>query len=94
VGSHLFTDLEDGIYDPRASPRGSRFSGNVGTDHAVYEQGISAGNVDNENLVEQKKTNLVTLSIHLQFRSFADRLETVVWGFHHGRYTVSFGSNQ
>ncbi|KAL0543475.1 hypothetical protein IC582_018571 [Cucumis melo] len=59
--------------------------GNVGADHAVFEQGASAGNVGNERLVEQKKANPVALLLssammlrHLQFPSFADRLETAV----------------
>ena len=61
------------------------FSGNVGQDHAVFEQGASAGNVGNEKIVEQKKANPVALLLssammlrHLQFPSFADRLETAV----------------
>ncbi|KAF8377710.1 hypothetical protein HHK36_031094 [Tetracentron sinense] len=59
--------------------------GNVGADHAVFEQGASAGNVGNEKLVGQKKANPVALLLssammlrHLQFPSFADRLETAV----------------
>ncbi|XP_054787108.1 isocitrate dehydrogenase [NAD] regulatory subunit 1, mitochondrial isoform X2 [Prosopis cineraria] len=59
--------------------------GNVGAEHAVFEQGASAGNVGNENLVEQKRANPVALLLssammlrHLQFPSFADRLETAV----------------
>ncbi|XP_047312125.1 isocitrate dehydrogenase [NAD] regulatory subunit 1, mitochondrial [Impatiens glandulifera] len=59
--------------------------GNVGADHAVFEQGASAGNVGNKNVVEQKKANPVALLLssammlrHLQFPSFADRLETAV----------------
>ncbi|KAJ6808604.1 putative isocitrate dehydrogenase [NAD] regulatory subunit 1, mitochondrial isoform X1 [Iris pallida] len=59
--------------------------GNVGQDHAIFEQGASAGNVGNEKLVEQKKANPVALLLssammlrHLQFPSFADRLETAV----------------
>ncbi|CAD6260514.1 unnamed protein product [Miscanthus lutarioriparius] len=59
--------------------------GNVGQDYAVFEQGASAGNVGNENIVEQKKANPVALLLssammlrHLQFPSFADRLETAV----------------
>ncbi|XP_020111812.1 isocitrate dehydrogenase [NAD] regulatory subunit 1, mitochondrial isoform X2 [Ananas comosus] len=59
--------------------------GNVGQDHAVFEQGASAGNVGNEKIVEQKKANPVALLLssammlrHLQFPSFADRLETAV----------------
>lgn len=60
-------------------------TGNVGADHAVFEQGASAGNVGNEKLLEQKKANPVALLLssammlrHLQFPSFADRLETAV----------------
>ncbi|KAJ0014562.1 hypothetical protein Pint_19765 [Pistacia integerrima] len=59
--------------------------GNVGADHAVFEQGASAGNVGNEKVLEQKKANPVALLLssammlrHLQFPSFADRLETAV----------------
>ncbi|XP_019172178.1 PREDICTED: isocitrate dehydrogenase [NAD] regulatory subunit 1, mitochondrial [Ipomoea nil] len=59
--------------------------GNVGSDTAVFEQGASAGNVGNPNLVEQKRANPVALLLssammlrHLQFPSFADRLETAV----------------
>ncbi|KAJ8640803.1 hypothetical protein MRB53_017497 [Persea americana] len=59
--------------------------GNVGADHAIFEQGASAGNVGTEMLVEQKKANPVALLLssammlrHLRFPSFADRLETAV----------------
>ncbi|KAF7129643.1 hypothetical protein RHSIM_Rhsim10G0199600 [Rhododendron simsii] len=59
--------------------------GNVGADHAVFEQGASAGNVGNIKVLEQKKANPVALLLssammlrHLQFPSFADRLETAV----------------
>ncbi|KAF9608608.1 hypothetical protein IFM89_010093 [Coptis chinensis] len=59
--------------------------GNVGADHAIFEQGASAGNVGNEKLVVEKKANPVALLLssammlrHLQFPSFADRLETAV----------------
>ncbi|KAJ6927798.1 isocitrate dehydrogenase [Populus alba x Populus x berolinensis] len=59
--------------------------GNVGADYAVFEQGASAGNVGKEKMVEQKKANPVALLLssammlrHLQFPSFADRLETAV----------------
>nr|CAA76076.1 NADP-dependent isocitrate dehydrogenase-like protein [Solanum lycopersicum] len=59
--------------------------GNVGGDHAVFEQGASAGNVGNEKILEQKKANPIALFLssammlrHLQFPSFADRLETSV----------------
>lgn len=60
-------------------------SGNVGAEHAVFEQGASAGNVGNENQVVQRRANPVALLLssammlrHLQFPSFADRLETAV----------------
>jgi isocitrate dehydrogenase (NAD+) len=60
-------------------------AGNVGQDHAIFEQGASAGNVGNDNLVEQQRANPVALLLssammlrHLQFPSFADRLETAV----------------
>ncbi|CAD5179650.1 unnamed protein product [Musa acuminata subsp. malaccensis] len=59
--------------------------GNVGQDHAVFEQGASAGNVGNEKIMEQRKANPVALLLssammlrHLRFPSFADRLETAV----------------
>jgi len=60
-------------------------AGNVGADHAIFEQGASAGNVGNEKLLEQKTANPVAVLLssammlrHLQFPSFADRLETAV----------------
>ncbi|KAL9328280.1 hypothetical protein ACSQ67_003283 [Phaseolus vulgaris] len=60
-------------------------AGNVGADHAVFEQGASAGNVGNDKVVEQQKANPVALLLssammlrHLQFPAFADRLETAV----------------
>ncbi|XP_078172056.1 isocitrate dehydrogenase [NAD] regulatory subunit 1, mitochondrial isoform X2 [Carex rostrata] len=59
--------------------------GNVGQDHAIFEQGASAGNTGTEKLVKQQKANPVALLLssammlrHLQFPSFADRLETSV----------------
>ncbi|GAB4853084.1 Isocitrate dehydrogenase [NAD] regulatory subunit 3, mitochondrial [Ancistrocladus abbreviatus] len=59
--------------------------GNVGAEHAIFEQGASAGNVGNEKIIEQKKANPFALLLssammlrHLQFPSFADRLETAV----------------
>ncbi|KAK7346290.1 hypothetical protein VNO80_20806 [Phaseolus coccineus] len=59
--------------------------GNVGAEHAVFEQGASAGNVGNEQVLEQKVANPVALLLssammlrHLQFPAFADRLETAV----------------
>ncbi|XP_017424126.2 isocitrate dehydrogenase [NAD] regulatory subunit 1, mitochondrial isoform X2 [Vigna angularis] len=59
--------------------------GNVGAEHAVFEQGASAGNVGSEQILEQKIANPVALLLssammlrHLQFPAFADRLETAV----------------
>lgn len=59
--------------------------GNVGTNHAIFEQGASAGNVGNETLVNSKSANPTALLLssammlrHLQFPSFADRLESAV----------------
>lgn len=59
--------------------------GNVGAETAVFEQGASAGNVGSDSNVEQKTANPVALLLssammlrHLQFPSFADRLETAV----------------
>uniref|UniRef100_A0A1J3K5Y7 Isocitrate dehydrogenase [NAD] regulatory subunit 3, mitochondrial n=1 Tax=Noccaea caerulescens TaxID=107243 RepID=A0A1J3K5Y7_NOCCA len=59
--------------------------GNVGAEHAIFEQGASAGNVGNDKIVEQKKANPVALLLssammlrHLRFPTFADQLETAV----------------
>ncbi|XP_028768114.1 isocitrate dehydrogenase [NAD] regulatory subunit 1, mitochondrial-like [Neltuma alba] len=59
--------------------------GNMGAEHAVFEQGASAGSVGNERVVEQRRANPVALMLsstmmlrHLQFPSFADRRETAV----------------
>ncbi|KAL9259269.1 Isocitrate dehydrogenase [NAD] regulatory subunit 1, mitochondrial-like protein [Drosera capensis] len=58
--------------------------GNVGADHAEFEQGASAGNVGSGKIVEQKTANPVALLLssamlrHLLFPSFADWLETAV----------------
>ncbi|KAL9691707.1 hypothetical protein QQ045_012133 [Rhodiola kirilowii] len=59
--------------------------GNVGAEYAVFEQGASAGNVGNDKLVQNKRANPVALLLssammlrHLQFPSFADRLEMAV----------------
>lgn len=61
------------------------FAGNVGAEHAVFEQGASAGNVGSEQILEQKIANPVAILLssammlrHLQFPAFADRLETAV----------------
>ncbi|KAL2650107.1 hypothetical protein R1flu_018235 [Riccia fluitans] len=61
--------------------------GNVGAEHAIFEQGASAGNVGNEKLVLQKTANPTALLLssamllrHLQFPAFADKLEQAVMG--------------
>lgn len=68
--------------------------GNVGVDHAIFEQGASAGNVGDEEVLENKHANPVALLLssammlrHLQFPSFADRLEIAVKNvIQEGRY--------
>lgn len=57
----------------------------MGADHAIFEQGASAGNVGNQKMLEEKKANPVALLLssammlrHLQFPSFSDRLENAV----------------
>ncbi|KAK2663396.1 hypothetical protein Ddye_001970 [Dipteronia dyeriana] len=59
--------------------------GNVGAEHAVFEQCASARNAGNDKIMEQKKANPVALLLssvmmlrHLQLPSFADRLESSV----------------
>ena len=51
----------------------------------MFEQGASAGNVGKDSIVRKNKANQVALLLssammlrHLQFPSFADRLETAV----------------
>ncbi|GKD99968.1 isocitrate dehydrogenase [NAD] regulatory subunit 1, mitochondrial, partial [Tanacetum coccineum] len=63
----------------------AKFAGNVGVDHALFEQGASAGNVGKQKIVDQKTANPVALLLssammlrHLQFPSFAYRLENFV----------------
>ncbi|NP_001312682.1 isocitrate dehydrogenase [NAD] regulatory subunit 1, mitochondrial-like precursor [Nicotiana tabacum] len=59
--------------------------GNVGLIKPVFEQGASPGNVGHEKILKLKKANPVALLLssammlrHLEFPSFADRLETAV----------------
>eukprot|EP00475_Leptophrys_vorax_P030012 TRINITY_DN44608_c0_g1_i1.p1 TRINITY_DN44608_c0_g1~~TRINITY_DN44608_c0_g1_i1.p1 ORF type:complete len:374 (-),score=30.34 TRINITY_DN44608_c0_g1_i1:156-1277(-) len=59
--------------------------GNVGAEHAIFEQGASAGNVGNDAQNVAKKANPTALLLssammlrHLQFPAFADRLETAI----------------
>ncbi|CAI9756442.1 unnamed protein product [Fraxinus pennsylvanica] len=85
VTPNLYGNLVSNTAAGIAGGTGVMPGGNVGADHAIFEQGASAGNVGNENLLEQKKANPVALLLssammlrHLQFPSFADRLETAV----------------
>lgn len=57
----------------------------MGQDHAIFEQGASAGNVGKQKMVDRKTANPVALLLsssmmlrHLHFPSFADRLENAV----------------
>ncbi|KAM7256675.1 hypothetical protein ACFE04_012416 [Oxalis oulophora] len=61
------------------------FGCNAGAEYAVFEQGASAGNVGKEKWVQRKTANPTALLLssammlrHLQFPSFADRLESAV----------------
>ncbi|XP_041998901.1 isocitrate dehydrogenase [NAD] regulatory subunit 1, mitochondrial-like [Salvia splendens] len=85
VTPNLYGNLVSNVAAGIAGGTGVMPGGNVGADHAIFEQGASAGNVGNEKLLEQKKANPVALLLssammlrHLQFPSFADRLETAV----------------
>ncbi|KMT01255.1 hypothetical protein BVRB_9g212730 [Beta vulgaris subsp. vulgaris] len=85
VTPNLYGNLVSNVAAGIAGGTGVMPGGNVGPDHAVFEQGASAGNVGKSELVEDKKANPVALLLssammlrHLQFPSFADRLETAV----------------
>ncbi|KAG6604970.1 Isocitrate dehydrogenase [NAD] regulatory subunit 1, mitochondrial, partial [Cucurbita argyrosperma subsp. sororia] len=85
VTPNLYGNLVANTAAGLAGGTGLMPGGNVGADHAIFEQGASAGNVGNEKIVEQKKANPVALLLssammlrHLQFPSFADRLENAV----------------
>ncbi|KAG8662862.1 isocitrate dehydrogenase [NAD] regulatory subunit 1, mitochondrial isoform X2 [Manihot esculenta] len=85
VSPNLYGNLVANTAAGIAGGTGVMPGGNVGADHAIFEQGASAGNVGNEKILEQKKANPVALLLssammlrHLQFPSFADRLETAV----------------
>ncbi|TVU29419.1 hypothetical protein EJB05_20984, partial [Eragrostis curvula] len=85
VTPNLYGNLVANVAAGIAGGAGVMPGGNAGQDHAVFEQGASAGNVGNEKVVAQKKANPVALLLssammlrHLQFPSFADRLETAV----------------
>ncbi|WVZ74764.1 hypothetical protein U9M48_022903 [Paspalum notatum var. saurae] len=85
VTPNLYGNLVSNVAAGIAGGTGVMPGGNAGQDHAVFEQGASAGNVGNENIVEKKRANPVALLLssammlrHLQFPSFADRLETAV----------------
>eukprot|EP00850_Spirogloea_muscicola_P017957 SM000159S01788 [mRNA] locus=s159:201049:203760:+ [translate_table: standard] len=85
VTPNLYGNLVANVAAGIAGGTGIMPGGNVGMDYAVFEQGASAGNVGNQKLVEQKSANPVALLLssammlrHLQFPSFADRLEKAV----------------
>ncbi|KAL3843322.1 hypothetical protein ACJIZ3_000725 [Penstemon smallii] len=85
VTPNLYGNLVSNTAAGIAGGTGVMPGGNVGAEHAIFEQGASAGNVGNEKEVDQKKANPVALLLssammlrHLQFPSFADRLETSV----------------
>ncbi|XP_047335117.1 isocitrate dehydrogenase [NAD] regulatory subunit 1, mitochondrial-like [Impatiens glandulifera] len=85
VTPNLYGNLVSNTAAGIAGGTGVMPGGNVGADYAVFEQGASAGNVGNEKILVKKKANPVALLLsssmmlrHLQFPSFADRLETAV----------------
>ncbi|KAJ8530327.1 hypothetical protein K7X08_037162 [Anisodus acutangulus] len=85
VTPNLYGNLVANTAAGIAGGTGVILGGNAGEDHAVFEQGASAGNVGNEKIMEPKKANPIALLLssammfrHLQFPSFADRLETAV----------------
>ncbi|XP_074275750.1 isocitrate dehydrogenase [NAD] regulatory subunit 1, mitochondrial-like isoform X1 [Silene latifolia] len=85
VTPNLYGNLVSNVAAGIAGGTGVMPGGNVGGDHAIFEQGASAGNVGKEELVIEKEANPVAVLLssammlrHLQFPSFADRLETSV----------------
>lgn len=87
VTPNLYGNLVSNTAAGIAGGTGVMPGGNVGAEHAIFEQGASAGNVGNEKLVQQKRANPTALLLsssmllrHLQFPAFADRLEQAVMG--------------
>lgn len=87
VTPNLYGNLVSNTAAGIAGGTGVMPGGNVGAEHAVFEQGASAGNVGYEKLVQQKRANPIALLLsssmllrHLQFPAFADRLEQAVMG--------------
>ncbi|CAM8912181.1 hypothetical protein QQ045_027126 [Rhodiola kirilowii] len=85
VTPNLYGNLVANIAAGIAGGTGVMPGGNVGADHAVFEQGASAGNVGNDRIIQSKKANPVALLLssammlkHLQFPTFADQLESAV----------------
>ncbi|CAN6698900.1 unnamed protein product [Malus baccata var. baccata] len=85
VTPNLYGNLVANTAAGLAGGTGVMPGGNVGADHAIFEQGASAGNVGNQRILDLKKANPVALLLssammlrHLQFPSFSDRLETAV----------------
>lgn len=87
VTPNLYGNLVSNTAAGIAGGTGVMPGGNVGAEHAIFEQGASAGNVGSEKLVEQKRANPIAILLsssmllrHLQFPAFADRLEQAVMG--------------
>ncbi|KAL9244812.1 hypothetical protein vseg_018537 [Gypsophila vaccaria] len=85
VTPNLYGNLVSNVAAGIAGGTGVMPGGNVGADYAVFEQGASAGNVGKQEAVIEKDANPVAVLLssammlrHLQFPSFADRLETSV----------------
>ncbi|KMZ64552.1 Isocitrate dehydrogenase (NAD(+)) [Zostera marina] len=85
VTPNLYGNLVANTAAGIAGGNGVMPGGNVGQDHAIFEQGASAGNVGKQKMVDRKTANPVALLLsssmmlrHLHFPSFADRLETAV----------------
>ncbi|CAN4078612.1 unnamed protein product [Withania somnifera] len=67
VTPNLYGNLIANITAGLAGGTGVMLGGNFGADQEFFEQGASAGNVGNERILK-----------HLEFPSFADRLETAI----------------
>ncbi|CAM8901069.1 unnamed protein product [Rhodiola kirilowii] len=85
VTPNLYGNLVSNVAAGIAGGTGVMPGGNVGAEFAVFEQGASSGNVGNDTVLEKKEANPVALLLssammlrHLQFPSFADRVETAV----------------
>ena len=89
VTPNLYGNLVANTAAGIAGGTGVMLGGNIGADHVVFEQGASAGNVGNERLVVNKKTNPVALLLssammlrHLQFPFICRLVGTSCYGRH------------